>query len=225
MNEAAARAIRENRQYRVTSDGAPSSMEFRVWGWSSPQGLDPMLTDAYRRLIEGWAAEFQTTRVFRMPYGNDEMLRALGVRYAISYHGAASEAALGDASRFRPVGPDDSFYRVYEYTGARPTHRWEGEARAMEWLPERRVYRVASGVGGTFGLAEQFYPGWRATVDGRPAEIARWGGAFQSVAVPAGEHTVAFEFRSRWLGLGAGISGASLALLAWAARASRGSRR
>ena len=225
INEAVWRTMRDDRQHRVTSDGAPSSMEFRMWGLTSPQGLDPLLPDAYRRRIEGWGAEFQTTRIFRMPYGNDEMLRALGVRYAISYHGAASEAELADASRFRPVGPDDSFYRVYEYTGARASHRWPGEARAVEWLPERRAYRVSSAGGGTFGLVEQFYPGWRATVDGRPVEVARWQGAFQAIEVPAGEHTVVFAYRSRWLRLGAGISGVSLALLGWAASASIVSRR
>ena len=222
INAEARRAMRENRHFRVTSDGSPSSMEFRMWGLSSPQGLDPLLPDSYRSLIQGYNAEFETTRVFRMDYGNDAMLQTLGVRYAISYKGAPA----GDA-RFRLVGPDDSFYRVYEYTEARPSYGWEGsgEARPVEWTPERRVLRVASGGGGRFGIVEQYYPGWRASVDGRPAEIARWRGAFQSIQVPAGEHTVAFEYRSRWLGVGAWISVGALAVLGWVASASIASRR
>jgi uncharacterized membrane protein YfhO len=94
----------------------------------------------------------------------------------------------------------------------------------VEWLAERRAFRVSSTAGGRFGLVEQFYPGWRATVDGKPAAIGRWRGAFQEIEVPTGEHSVVFEYRSRWLRLGAAISFVSLALLAWTASASIASR-
>jgi hypothetical protein len=214
ISEEAYRAMMANRQYRVTSDGSPSSMEFRMYGLSSPQGLDPLLSARYRGLMEQWGATFETTRVFRMNYGNRDMLETLGVRYAISYAGGPSEAFLAGSPDFRRVGPD-SFYHVYEYVHAQPAYRWEGEARPTGWLPERRAFTVRSAAGGRFVLAEQQFPGWRATVDGRAVPIELWRGAFQAVDVPAGEHSVVFEYRSRWLPLGAGISAvALLALLA-----------
>jgi hypothetical protein len=214
VNPEAWRAMRENRQYRVTSDGAPAALEFRVWGLATPQGLDPLLPARYRERVEQWGAQFQTTRVFTMNYGNTEMLQELGVRYAISYNGAPNEPFLAASPDFRLVGPDNSFYRVYEYLGARPAYEWAGDATPVGWTAERRVFRVRSERGGRFGLVETFFPGWRVRVDGREATLEQWRGLFQSVEVPAGEHDVEFDYRSRWLGLGAAIS-----LLAWVALA------
>jgi len=58
---------------------------------------------------------------------------------------------------------------------------------------------------------EQFYPGWRAMVDGHPVEIERWDGTFQAILLTAGEHRVRFEFRPMSLQLGAAVSILALA--------------
>jgi hypothetical protein len=216
VSGAAYAAMQANRQYRVTSDGAPGAVDFRMWGLATPQGLDPFLPGGYREFVKRWG-RFQTSRVFLVDYGNDAMLQALGVRYAITYRGGASETALAGNRKFRRVGPD-SFYQVYEYLEARPPYGWDGgagDARPTEWMPERRVFRVNSERGGRFGLVEQFYPGWHATVDGKPVPVERWRGLFQAAPVAGGEHTVAFEYRSRWLRPGAAISLGALAALAW----------
>jgi hypothetical protein len=214
INDTAYQTMWTNRDYRVTSDGSPSSMEFRMWGLATPQGLDPLLTKRYRALIVRWGAHFQTQRVFLMDYRNEEMLQTLGVRYAITYRGAADAPYLAESPNFRLVGSDDSFYRVYEYRHARPPFGWDGalgDARPTEWMPERRAFQVRSGRGGRFGLVEQYSPGWEAAVDGAPVTIERWREAFQSVPVAPGEHTVVFEYHAPWLSLGETISLVSLA--------------
>lgn len=38
------------------------------------------------------------------------------------------------------------------------------------------------------------YPGWQATVDGKPAAISPYAGIFKSVRIPAGRHTVIFSY-------------------------------
>jgi hypothetical protein len=56
-------------------------------------------------------------------------------------------------------------------------------------------------------LADAWYPGWRVTVDGQPAELLRADHAFRGVVVPAGEHQVRFTYVDRPLQFGAGLAG------------------
>jgi len=51
-------------------------------------------------------------------------------------------------------------------------------------------------------LADTFYPGWRATVDGAPAPIVATNHLFRGVAAPAGRHRVRFEYRPASLPIG-----------------------
>ncbi len=63
-------------------------------------------------------------------------------------------------------------------------------------------------------LSDTWFPGWRATVDGAPASIARANVAFRAVTVPAGRHRVVFEYAPASVRVGAAISLAALALMA-----------
>lgn len=44
-------------------------------------------------------------------------------------------------------------------------------------------------------MSDSHYPGWKAEIDGKEAEIQQANGLFRAVAVPAGEHTLRFLFR------------------------------
>ncbi|MBA3320981.1 MAG: YfhO family protein, partial [Pyrinomonadaceae bacterium] len=63
-------------------------------------------------------------------------------------------------------------------------------------------------------LSDVYYPGWRAEVDGKAADVWRTNYALRGVAVPAGEHVVRFTYRPRSFYRGALVSGASLLALA-----------
>jgi hypothetical protein len=71
---------------------------------------------------------------------------------------------------------------------------------------------------GLLRLADMWYPDWRVTVDGRPAELLRADHALRAVAVPAGRHKVEFRYaspsvtRGLWVSIGCAL--AALALLA-----------
>lgn len=69
---------------------------------------------------------------------------------------------------------------------------------------------VETQTGGWLVLADTFYPGWTAAVDGVPADIQRVNLAFRGVEIPAGAQMVRFEYRPTWLLPGLFISLAAL---------------
>jgi hypothetical protein len=230
VDDDAYRAMRENRSFRVISDGPSGTPpdEFRFWGLATPQGWDPFLSVQYKAAIQRWVP-FQDNRNFYTDVRNDGMLQALGVRYVLAHEGQSNESWMAASPQFRLVGRKAMFFRVYEYLLAKPPYGWEdarnGSVDVVGWLPERRVFFARSQQSGRFVLVEQHFPGWAATVDGHPVEIERWGGAFQSIRVPAGDHWIQFEFRSAGFQVGAAISLAAACALAMVAMADRRSRR
>ncbi|HEY8743371.1 MAG TPA: YfhO family protein, partial [Chloroflexota bacterium] len=62
-------------------------------------------------------------------------------------------------------------------------------------------------------LKQAWYPGWRATVDGRRVPIYRADLAMQAVAVPPGRHMVVVDYRPASVLLGAGVSALGLIVL------------
>ena len=55
-------------------------------------------------------------------------------------------------------------------------------------------YEVNSPKGGVLVLSEIFYPGWKATVDGQPADIARVNYVLRALRVAPGKHQVELSF-------------------------------
>jgi hypothetical protein len=72
--------------------------------------------------------------------------------------------------------------------------------------PERVVLETESAAPALLVLAEAWYPGWTATIDGAPAPCVPANAWMRAVEVPAGTHRVELRFRSRWLGPGAGLA-------------------
>jgi uncharacterized membrane protein YfhO len=59
-------------------------------------------------------------------------------------------------------------------------------------------------------LSEVWYPGWRATVDGVPAQVLRANYAFRAVRLGPGQNEVHLTFAPRSWRLGLAISGLTL---------------
>jgi hypothetical protein len=55
-------------------------------------------------------------------------------------------------------------------------------------------------------LNEVYYPGWEATVDGKPSRIVPADGVFRALYLTAGTHRIEFQFRPRYLYLGMLVS-------------------
>jgi hypothetical protein len=63
-------------------------------------------------------------------------------------------------------------------------------------------------------LSDAYFPGWRATIDGAPVEIARANFALRAVPAPAGRHRVVFEYAPASFRTGLALSLAALVVLA-----------
>ncbi|MCX6633110.1 MAG: YfhO family protein [Candidatus Solibacter sp.] len=211
VDDAGYRAMWENRHYRVVTDDGlgPNPVDYRMWGLATPEGFDPFLSVQYKQTIEHWVP-FRTNRLFYMDVRGESMLQTFGVRYVLVRDGAEHDLFLAASPNFRRIGPKDVFCHVYEYLHAKPPFHWEdesgGSVSPTAWLPERREFLVQSDRGGRFVLVEQFFPRWRATVDGQRVEIERWGRAFQAIRLTPGAHRVRFEFSPLSFQVGAAIS-------------------
>ena len=75
---------------------------------------------------------------------------------------------------------------------------------------------------GVVVLADVFYPGWKLTIDDKPATILRANRLMRGAAVPAGKHHLVYTYEPRSFQVGAAISVAGLVVLvgftAWSLR-------
>jgi hypothetical protein len=76
-----------------------------------------------------------------------------------------------------------------------------------------RSIHVVAPQPGYLVLAYTYYPGWRATVDGQPAEILRANYAFMALSLGPGEHQVRLRYQPLSFLLGAAISSLALCTL------------
>lgn len=64
-----------------------------------------------------------------------------------------------------------------------------------KYEPNELHYDISSAKGGIVVFSEVYYPGWTATIDGKPAEVGRANYILRAVNVPAGNHKVVMEFK------------------------------
>ena len=88
-------------------------------------------------------------------------------------------------------------------------------ASVIAWQPGRMTITLdpAPGAGSYLLVAENWYPHWRAVVDGAPAPVLRGNQSLITVALPGGARQVELTFRSRDFELGRLISLMSLVAL------------
>jgi hypothetical protein len=83
-------------------------------------------------------------------------------------------------------------------------------ARILAETPDEVVVDVSGHAGGFLVLADTFYPGWTAVVDGAEREILRANLAFRAVPLRAGDRRVTFAYRPASFRAGAIVSAAAL---------------
>ena len=102
-------------------------------------------------------------------------------------------ASLGkvDLSNTIVVGDDFKEY----VAGFKPAA--EGSTiKLTSYLPDALTFKSQSSADGTVVFSEIYYPyGWKAYIDGKPAEIFRANYLLRAMNIPAGQHDIRMEFR------------------------------
>ncbi len=152
--------------------------------------------------------------VFTNPEAYPHAFTPAAVVFAASEEEAAAALAGPERLRDRSV--------IEQPTDAMRAATGTATATVAEigWDGER--LQVTSDDPANLVVASQVFPGWEATIDGRPTPIRPANLAMRAIAVPAGTHTVEFRYRpgSFRLGLLLALAG----VLALTARAVAGAR-
>jgi hypothetical protein len=89
----------------------------------------------------------------------------------------------------------------------------EGTVRVLGYSAERVTLESESEARSFLVSSETWYPGWRATVDGRERPLVMTNGAFRGLALEAGRHRIEMRFAPGILWWGAGLSAAGWVLV------------
>ncbi len=98
-------------------------------------------------------------------------------------------------------------------TSSKQAGREQGEVNIINYSPTIIDIDVKTSEPGFLFLSDNFYPGWKASVDNKPQEIYRANYTFRAVSVPTGEHKIRFFYNSPSFKIGLMISIVSLALI------------
>jgi hypothetical protein len=87
-----------------------------------------------------------------------------------------------------------------------PQRAFQASAKIARYENTRVTIRASLDASGILVLADSFYPGWNAYVDGKKERILRANLFFRAVALPGGEHTVEFRYEPMSFKIGLMIS-------------------
>ena len=111
----------------------------------------------------------------------------------VSYAANANEEldAIGRLNLREQAVADQKFHDVLGESQVQDT---TSIVRLTAYEPNELKYDVQSGKGGVVVFSEIFYPGWTATIDGKPAELGRVNYVLRALRVEPGSHQVVLSF-------------------------------
>ncbi len=186
-----------------------------VTGHLNISGYDPLPVEVYRRFLEsGDTADpanpfyavlgvkyLMTTKPYDKPN-----FKLIGITEGNIYYERTDPSPRAWIAKSIVVEPNDDAVRARIKSGKENLQqsvfldhpvdcRSSGGTATITQYRPNDVEVKTSGDGGLLTLSDQFYPGWEATIDGRPADIVRADTVFRAVCVPSGDHTVTFKYR------------------------------
>jgi Bacterial membrane protein YfhO len=154
-----------------------------------PPGAEPLRFDGLELTYEG-----RDARVYRIDGALPRAFVA-GAQHVVDDGEAALDAFTRPGFEGRSVAVTEERLPGVPVTdaagrGARPA----GTARILSYEPERVVVRAAADRDGVLVLGDTYFPGWKATVDGRSAPVTQVDYVLRGVHVGPGTHTVEFSY-------------------------------
>jgi len=123
--------------------------------------------------------------------------------------------------RWAAVAPDQAVYLPPEASVEPAVESAGATVRSQRWRPHLIEFEVETERPAWVVIAQSFYPGWQAQVNGQAARLWPANVGFQALAVPAGASSVRLRYVDRWFRAGAVVSSISIlavASLAWRLR-------
>lgn len=144
-------------------------------------------------------------KVWKYEKNPDALGNAWWVSRVDYVEGADAEMAALDSLDTRRAAVADKEFRN---TLGRATVPSEGDyIRLTGYEPNRLEYEADSQKGGVAVFSEIWFPwGWKATIDGKDADIARVNYVLRALRVPAGRHRIEFTFDPESLHVTNGIA-------------------
>jgi hypothetical protein len=93
----------------------------------------------------------------------------------------------------------------------------EGDVWITRHQPNDVAIKAQMSCRGMVILTDSWFPGWRATIDGKSAPIAKAYGAFRGVVVDAGDHSIEMRYRPASVFIGAALTLAAALTALWMA--------
>lgn len=101
-------------------------------------------------------------------------------------------------------------YRVYENTTVKPRFFLDyeqcGSVRVELYTPNVIRLSVDATCASMLMSSEVWYPGWKAAIDGKKVSIGKTYDTFRVLSIPAGKHTVIYEYQPTIFYVAAGVS-------------------
>jgi hypothetical protein len=142
-------------------------------------------------------------RVFRVPDPLPRVYATTGVR-----------VARGEPARRLLLDPGFDLRREVVLEEGEPRPAGEpASCRLAAYASDHLEAEVDLPASGHVVVLDTFDPGWRATVDGRPAPVLAANTVFRAVPVPAGRHRVRLVYRPPSVLAGLGVSALALVAL------------
>ncbi|MBI4949003.1 MAG: YfhO family protein [Deltaproteobacteria bacterium] len=146
--------------------------------------------------------------IYRNEYATPRAFVVGRVRYADSYKEAQEAISSGDFDVSKEAVLEKRLPMDIDWAG-----QGAGNAEIVEYGANRAVINASAEKDGILVLTDTFYPGWKAYVDGEPAEIYRVNGLVRGVFLRGGVHTVEFRYFPASFLAGLAISGVSISLM------------